>query len=36
SLPERCGKWYTIYPRFHRWSRLGVWERMFQFFITEP
>ncbi|MFS8896690.1 transposase, partial [Synechococcus sp. R3-13] len=35
-LPERCGKWYTVYPRFHHWSRLGVWERMFQFFITEP
>jgi Transposase and inactivated derivatives len=35
-LPEGYGKWYTIYQRFHRWSRFGVWERMFKYFIDDP
>jgi len=35
-LPETYGKWSTIYQRFHRWSRFGVWERMFKYFIEDP
>ena len=29
DLPERCGKWKTIYQRFDRWAKGGVWERVF-------
>ena len=26
DLPEDFGSWQTIYSRFRRWSRAGVWE----------
>ena len=29
ALPERFGKWYTLYARFRRWSQSGVLERLF-------
>ncbi len=29
TLPERFGKWSTVYARFRRWSRSGVLERLF-------
>jgi transposase len=28
DLPERYGKWQTVYSRFRRWQRAGVWERV--------
>lgn len=28
-LPERFGNWHTIYTRMNRWSKKGVWDRMF-------
>jgi transposase len=27
DLPERYGKWETVYSRFRRWQRAGVWDR---------
>ncbi len=27
DLPERFGPWATVYSRFQRWQRAGVWER---------
>jgi transposase len=27
DLPERYGPWQTVYSRFRRWLRAGVWER---------
>ena len=30
ALPERFGKWYTIYKRMSRWSRTGVLQQVFQ------
>src|SRR5688500_1845598 len=30
DLPARFGKWNTIYQRFRRWSRDGVWQRVFE------
>ena len=30
DLPERFGKFRSIHTRFTRWSRTGVWERVFQ------
>ena len=29
DLPERYGKHKTVHKRFTRWSRAGVWERIF-------
>ncbi len=28
-MPERFGKWTTIYSRFRRWTAQGVWQRVF-------
>jgi transposase len=28
-LPERYGNWHTIYTRMNRWSKKGVWARVF-------
>ena len=29
DLPERYGPWQTVYTRFWRWTRAGVWDRLF-------
>ena len=29
DLPERYGPCTTVYNRFNRWSRRGIWKRMF-------
>jgi len=26
DLPDRYGKWQTVYSRFRRWQQAGVWE----------
>lgn len=28
DLPERYGPWQTVYSRFRRWQRGGVWDRV--------
>jgi transposase len=28
DLPERYGPWQSVYTRFRRWQRAGVWERV--------
>lgn len=28
DLPERYGKWSTVYSRFYRWQKAGVWQRI--------
>ena len=35
-LPEKYGKWNTIYKRFVRWCEHGVWQRMFEHFADDP
>ncbi len=30
DLPERYGPYTTAYNRFNRWSRRGVWKRVFE------
>jgi transposase len=30
DLPERFGKWDTVYHRFNQWSKKGVWRRVFE------
>jgi transposase len=29
DLPERYGPWQTGYTRFWRWTKAGVWDRLF-------
>jgi transposase len=29
DLPERFGDWKNVHRRFSRWSKSGVWERLF-------
>lgn len=28
DLPERYGPWQTVYARFRRWCRSGLWDRI--------
>ena len=30
DLPERYGPYTTVYNRFNRWSRRGIWKRIFE------
>src|SRR6266536_3593487 len=30
DLPERYGKWNSAFVRFTRWSKLGVWDAVFE------
>ena len=30
DLPERYGPYTTVYNRFNRWARVGVWVRVFE------
>ncbi len=35
-LPERYGHWNSVFKRFNRWSRKGVWEAMHRYFANDP
>jgi transposase len=35
DLPDRYGKWQTVYSRFRRWQRAGIWERILQTLQTD-
>ena len=30
DLPERFGDWKNVHRRFSRWSKSGVWEKLFK------
>lgn len=30
DLPERFGEWNSVFQRFNRWSKRGVWARLLQ------
>ncbi len=36
DLPERFGDFRVVHTRFSRWSKKGVWERLFQALPEEP
>lgn len=36
SLPEFFGSWHTIYVRFSRWKKKGIWTRIIQALEDEP
>jgi transposase len=27
-VPERYGRWTTVYQRFRRWQQAGIWQRV--------
>lgn len=29
DLPERFGSWHSVYRRFRRWAKSGVWQKVF-------
>ena len=35
DLPPRFGKWNTVFQRFRRWARKGVFKRMFEELSSE-
>lgn len=35
DLPERYGKWNTVYQRFRRWAEAGRWQQIFET-LQEP
>ncbi len=30
DMPDRYGNWNSVYVRFSRWSKLGVWDAVFE------
>ncbi len=36
DLPEAFGDWNTVFRRFSRWSRKGVWQRLFEAMSDDP
>jgi len=36
DLPERFGKWNSIFQRFNRWCKRGVWQRVLEVLGGEP
>ena len=36
DLPEEFGKWNSVFQRFRRWAKKGVWQRVFNALIDNP
>src|SRR5215831_470534 len=36
ELPEQFGEWNSVFQRYNRWSKTGVWERMFRKLSGNP
>jgi transposase len=36
DLPEAFGEWNSVFRRFSRWSRKGVWRRIFEAMSNDP
>ena len=36
DLPKAFGKWNTVFRRFRRWAKVGVFERLFNVINGEP
>lgn len=35
DLPERYGPWTTVYNRYNRWAKAGVWLRIFEALVEK-
>jgi transposase len=36
DLPEEFGHWNSVFQRFRRWAKKGVWERIFNALVENP
>jgi len=36
DLPAEFGNWFTVYTRFWRWAKKGIWERVFKALSDDP
>jgi transposase len=36
DLPPHFGNWHRVYVRFNRWSKQGVWHKVFEQLAKEP
>lgn len=36
DLPREFGNWNSVFQRFRRWAKKGVWERVFNALIENP
>ena len=36
DLPEEFGNWNSVFQRFRRWAKKGVWQRVFNALIENP
>jgi putative transposase len=36
ELPEQFGDWNSVFQRYNRWSKTGVWERVFRALSGDP
>lgn len=36
EVPERFGKWNSIYKRYARWCEQGIWEKLHSYCVTDP
>jgi len=35
DLPDRYGKWETVYSRFRRWQQAGIWDRVLAALVAD-